>query len=133
LRLSYGTVAGWTWRGKTVAPFTTFAGLYDRATGASPFDLDPRWITARSRLNPATIFDVATTDDIIGGNSGSPLLDAKGEVIGTLFDGNILSIGGDYGFDPAVNRAVALTAVAIQEALTKVYGADALARELAAP
>jgi hypothetical protein len=132
LRLSYGTVAGWTWRGRTVAPFTSFAGLYERATGAPPFDLDPRWIAARPRLDPATVFDVSTTDDIIGGNSGSPLLDAQGEVIGTLFDGNILSIGGDYGFDPAVNRAVAVTALAIQEALTKVYGADALARELAA-
>ena len=132
-RLSYGSVAGWTYRGKTIPPFTTFAGLYDRATGAPPFDLDARWIAARGKLDPATIFDIATTDDIIGGNSGSPLLDAKGEVIGTLFDGNILSLGGDYGYDPAVNRAVALTAAAIQEALTKVYGADALAQELAAP
>jgi hypothetical protein len=131
-RISYGTVAGWTFRGRTVAPFTDFAGLYGRATGAAPYALDPRWIAARSRLDPATIFDLATTNDIIGGNSGSPMLDAKGEVIGTFFDGNILSIGGDYGFDPAVNRAVALTALAIDAALRKVYGADALAAELAA-
>ncbi len=132
LRLAYGAVAGWTYRGKTTAPFTTFAGLYERATGAAPYDLDPRWIAARPRLDPATIFNVSTTDDIIGGNSGSPMLDASGDVIGTFFDGNILSIGGDYGFDPAVNRAVALTAQAIEAALTKVYGADALAQELAA-
>jgi hypothetical protein len=132
LRLSYGAVAGWTWRGKTVAPFTTFAGLYDRATGAAPFDLDPRWIAAQGRLDPATIFNLSTTDDIIGGNSGSPLLDAKGEVIGVAFDGNILSLGGDYGYDGRVNRAVALSAQAIDAALRKVYGADALARELAA-
>ena len=132
LRLSYGAVAGWNWRGKAVPPFTTFAGLYDRATGAPPFDLDPRWIAAQGKLDPATIFDLSTTNDIIGGNSGSPLLDAKGEVIGTVFDGNILSLGGDYGYDGRVNRAVALTAVAIDAALRKVYGADALARELAA-
>jgi hypothetical protein len=132
-RLSYGTIAGWTWRGKTTAPFTTFAGLYERATGAAPYDLDPRWAAARSRLDPAAVFDLATTDDIIGGNSGSPMLDAKGDVIGAFFDGNILSIGGDYGFDPAVNRAVAVSALAIEMALAKVYGADALARELAAP
>jgi hypothetical protein len=132
LRLAYGAVAGWTYRGKTTAPFTTFSGLYERATGAAPYDLDPRWIAARPRLDPATIFNVSTTDDIIGGNSGSPMLDAGGDVIGTFFDGNILSIGGDYGFDPAVNRAVALTAQAIEAALTKVYGADALAQELAA-
>jgi hypothetical protein len=130
-RLSYGAIAGWTYRGATVQPFTTFSGLYERATGAPPYDLDPRWIAARPRLNPATVFDLSTTDDIVGGNSGSPLLDAKGEVIGALFDGNILSIGGDYGFDPAVNRAVAVSAVAIDEALRTVYGADTLARELA--
>jgi hypothetical protein len=132
LRLAYGAVAGWTYRGKTTAPFTTFSGLYERATGAAPYDLDPRWIAARPRLDPATIFNVSTTDDIIGGNSGSPMLDARGDVIGTFFDGNILSIGGDYGFDPAVNRAVALTAQEIEAALTKVYGADVLAQELAA-
>jgi peptidase S46-like protein len=132
LRLAYGSVAGWTYRGKATAPFTTFAGLYQRATGAAPYDLDPRWIAARARLDPATIFNLSTTDDIIGGNSGSPMLDAKGDVIGTFFDGNILSLGGDYGFDPAVNRAVALTAPAIDAALTKVYGAGGLAQELAA-
>jgi hypothetical protein len=133
LRLSYGTVAGWTYRGKTTAPFTTFAGLYERATGAPPFDLDPRWIAARGKLDPATIFNLSTTNDIIGGNSGSPMLDAHGDVIGAFFDGNILSIGGDYGFDPAVNRAVVVSAAAIDAALVKVYSADTLARELASP
>jgi len=133
LRLSYGAVAGWTYRGKTTAPFTTFAGLYERATGAPPFDIDPRWIAARGKLDPATIFNLSTTNDIIGGNSGSPMLDAHGDVIGAFFDGNILSIGGDYGFDPAVNRAVVVSAAAIDAALVKVYGADTLARELASP
>ena len=130
LRLSYGAIEGWTWRGKTVPPFTTFSGLYARATGQAPFDLDPRWIAAKDRLDPGTIFDISTSNDIVGGNSGSPLLDAKGEVIGTVFDGNIHSIGGDYGYDPALNRTVAVSATAIIEALQKVYGAHALAKEL---
>jgi hypothetical protein len=133
LRLSYGAVAGWTWRGKTTAPFTTFAGLYARATGQEPYDLDPRWVAAKGRLDPDTIFDISTSNDITGGNSGSPLIDAKGEVIGAVFDGNIHSIGGDYGYDPALNRAIAVSATAIAEALRKVYGADALVKELNAP
>ena len=132
LRLSYGRVAGWTRRGKTVVPFTHFSGLYERATGSAPFDLDPRWIAARPRLNPDTIFNLATTNDIIGGNSGSPLLNAKAEVIGTAFDGNSESLGGDYGYDARANRTVAVSAAAITEALQKVYGADALVGELTA-
>jgi len=131
LRLSYGAVAGWTWRGKTVTPFTNFAGLYARATGQPPFQLDPRWVAAQARLDPDTIFNFTTNNDIIGGNSGSPVLNAEAEVIGAAFDGNILSIGGDYGYDPAVNRTVAVTTASIAEALVKVYDAKALAAELA--
>jgi hypothetical protein len=130
LRLSYGQIAGWTYRGVTVAPFTTFAGLYERATGEEPFDLDPRWIAAKDKLNPDTVFDISSTNDIIGGNSGSPLIDAKAEVIGAVFDGNIHSLGGDYGYDGALNRAVSVSAAAITEALRKVYGEEALAAEL---
>jgi hypothetical protein len=130
LRLSYGAVEGWAYRGKTITPFTDFAGLYERATGAPPFDLDPRWVAAQGRLDPKTVFDVSTTNDVIGGNSGSPLINAGGEVIGAVFDGNIHSIGGDYGYDAALNRTVAVTAAAITEALVKVYRAEALVREL---
>jgi hypothetical protein len=132
LRLSYGAVQGWTWQGKAVAPFTSFAGLYASATGAPPFDLDTRWAAAEAKLNPDTIFDFVTTNDIIGGNSGSPLLDAKADVIGTAFDGNLQSLGGDYGYDAAVNRSVVLSSAAIAEALKKIYGADALLAELGA-
>ena len=130
LRLSYGAIAGWTYRGKAIAPFTTFSGLYTRATGQEPFDLDPRWVAAKDRLNPDTIFDFSTTNDIVGGNSGSPIINAKGEVIGTAFDGNIHSLGGDY---PALNRTVAVSAAAITEALRTVYGADGLVKELGSP
>jgi hypothetical protein len=130
LRLSYGKIAGWTYRGQTVPPFTYFSGLYERATGQDPFELDQRWVAAKSKLTPSTVFDISTTNDIIGGNSGSPLIDAKGEVIGAVFDGNIHSLGGDYGYDAALNRSVAVSTASISEALRKVYGADALAQEL---
>ncbi len=131
LRLSYGKIDGWTYRGVTVPPFTYVSGLYERATGQDPFELDPRWVAAKGKLNPSTVFDIATTNDIIGGNSGSPLINAKGEVIGAVFDGNIHSLGGDYGYDPVLNRAVAVSTASISEALRHVYGADALAQELA--
>ncbi|MGA0599821.1 S46 family peptidase [Caulobacter sp. KR2-114] len=132
LRLSYGKIDGWTYRGTAVPPFTTFKGLYERATGQAPFDLDPRWAAAEGKLNPDTIFDISTTNDIIGGNSGSPLINARGEVIGAMFDGNIHSLGGDYGYDGTLNRGVAVSTAAITEALRKVYGANALADELTA-
>jgi hypothetical protein len=130
LRLSYGTVAGWTYHGKTVAPITRMAGLFDRATGEEPFALAPRWLEARSRLDPNTAFDVSTTNDITGGNSGSPLINAKGEIIGAVFDGNIHSLGGAFAYDEALNRGVAVTTAAETEALEKVYGQSELVKEL---
>ena len=131
LRLSYGSIAGWTERGREVPPFTYMRGLFERATDQDPFKLDDRWVKAQASLNPSTVFNISTTNDIIGGNSGSPLINAKGEVIGAIFDGNIHSLGGDYGYDPVLNRAVAVSAAAVSEALRKVYGAPALADELA--
>lgn len=130
LRLSYGQVAGWTWRGRETTPFTTFGGLFDRATGSEPYALAPRWLAAKDRLDPEIAYDFTTTNDIIGGNSGSPVLNARGEVIGAAFDGNIHSIGGAYGYDPAINRTVVVSTAAITEALLKVYGRDALVKEL---
>ena len=130
LRLSYGKIDGWTYNGTTIPPFTYLKGLGERATGKPPFDLDARWVAAMGSLDPNTVFDISTTNDIIGGNSGSPLINAKGEVIGAIFDGNIHSLGGDYGYDPALNRAVAVSTAAVSEALRKVYHADALANEL---
>jgi hypothetical protein len=130
LRLSYGKVTGWTYRGTTVPWFTTFAGLYDRATGAEPFQLAPRWAQAKDRLNLSTVFDFVTTNDIIGGNSGSPVVNAQGEVLGAAFDGNIHSLGGDYGYDGSINRTVVVSTAAATEALDKVYGRKALVQEL---
>ena len=82
------------------------------------------------RLNPNTIFNVSTTNDIIGGNSGSPLLDREGRVVGAAFDGNIHSLGGEYFYDGTLNRMVSVASTAIQEALVTVYGMNELAAEL---
>ena len=133
LRLSYGAVEGWTEGDRKVEPFTRFKGLYERATGKPPFDLAPRWVAAEKTLNPDTVFDISSSNDIIGGNSGSPLIDARGRVVGAVFDGNIHSLGGSFGYDPALNRAVTASTAAITEALLKVYGQPGLVRELTAP
>ena len=131
LRLSYGAVKGWTEPdGTEVAPFTTLAGLYDRATGSQPFALPESWIKARSKLDLSTPFNAATTNDIIGGNSGSPVLNRKAEIIGLVFDGNIHSLAGNYGYDSRRNRAVMVDLRGMKEALHKVYDAKALIREL---
>jgi hypothetical protein len=132
-RLSYGQVAGWTYREAKVEPFTHVSGLYARATGAEPFALPTSWLKARAAMNGDTVLDMTTTNDIIGGNSGSPLIDAKGRVIGAVFDGNIHSLGGDYAYDGAVNRAVAVSAAAIAEALDKVYDDQRILAELKEP
>jgi hypothetical protein len=132
-RISYGRVTGWVEpNGRVIPAFTRIAGLYDRATGVAPFALTQRWIDARSRLDPNAIFDVSTSTDVIGGNSGSPLLDRQGNVVGAVFDGNIYSLGGEYFYDGALNRSVTVSATAIQAALRDVYGMDGLLAELQA-
>jgi hypothetical protein len=131
LRLSYGKVAGWTDQGQETAAFTTFAGLYGRATGAPPYRLPGRWTSGQAKLDPATVLDFATTNDITGGSSGSPVVNAKGQIVGAAFDGNIHSIAGDFAYDAALNRTIAVSTVAISQALDKVYGDAALAKELA--
>lgn len=130
LRISYGAVKGWTYQGQTIPPTTDFAGLYRRATGAPPFDLTPRWKAAEPRIDKQRVLDFVTTNDIIGGNSGSPVIATDGSVIGAAFDGNIHSLGGAYGYDPALNRTVVVSTGAVEEALTKVYPAPALLAEL---
>lgn len=132
LRLSYGQVKGWTERGKQVPITTTLGGTFDRATGSAPFDLAPGFAAKRASLDMATTFDFVTTNDIIGGNSGSPVIDRAGTVIGAAFDGNIHSLGGNYGYDGTLNRTVVVSADAVQEALEKIYPAPALVAELKA-
>ena len=106
--------------------------MWDRATGQDPFALAPRWVNAQGKVNPNTVFDFTTDNDIIGGNSGSPAIDAQGQVIGAAFDGNIHSLGGAFGFDDTQNRSVVVSTAAITEALRNVYGADALVADLTA-
>ncbi|MBV9994084.1 MAG: S46 family peptidase [Caulobacteraceae bacterium] len=130
LRLSYGKVAGWEAAGRKTSPFTTFGGLYGRATGAPPYDLPPRWLQAKGKLDPDAVLDFVTTNDIVGGSSGSPVVDAKGRIVGTAFDGNIYSIAGDFTYDSALNRTIAVSTAAITEALAKVYGRSELVKEL---
>ena len=130
LRLSYGAVKGLVENGKPVAPFTTIAGAYARHTGADPFALPPSWLKAQPRLRPDVPMNFITDNDIIGGNSGSPVVNQKGQVVGLVFDGNIHSLGGEYGFDAALNRTVAVHSAVVIEALDKVYGARRLVQEL---
>jgi hypothetical protein len=130
LRLNVGTVQGWDENGTSVAPFTELGRLFERATGKAPFAIPGPWAKARAALDPATPFNLSTNNDIVGGNSGSPLIDANGRIVGLIFDGNIHSISGAYWFDTAKNRAVAVDTAAIREALTKVYRAGPLAAEI---
>jgi hypothetical protein len=130
LRISYGTIKGYRQDGRDVYPITNLAGAFARATGADPFRLPDSWTAAHDSLDLTLPFDIATDNDIVGGNSGSPVINKAGEVVGLIFDGNIQSLGGDYGFDPTQNRAVAVAVSALREALAKVYHADRLVEEL---
>lgn len=130
LRLSYGQVKGWLENGTPVAPFTIFGGAFERATGRDPYALPQSWLDAKSKLNLQTPLNFVTTNDIIGGNSGSPVINKDAQVVGLIFDGNIHSLGGNYGFDESVNRAVAVDSSAILEALRKIYAARRVLAEL---
>jgi hypothetical protein len=133
LRLSYGTVEGYPYNGTIAPPFTTFYGLYDRAASFSnkpPFDLTAKEAAGRHKLDLSTPLDFVATGDIIGGNSGSPVVNRDGELVGLIFDGNIESLAGDFVYDGAKNRAVAVHSSGMIEGLRKLYGAGALADEL---
>ena len=130
LRLTWGRVEGWTYQGTTVQPFTTFGGLWDRSTGATPFDVAPKLLAARDRIDPDTVLNVSVSTDTIGGSSGSPAINARGEIIGANFDSTVLTQRNAYGYDPSVNRSVIVTTGAITVALRDVYGMDGLLAEL---
>jgi hypothetical protein len=133
LRLSYGTVKGYTENGKKVTPFTTLGGLYERSANFKaefPYNLPPRWMEKKSALNLSTPFNFVSTDDIIGGNSGSPTINKNAELIGLIFDGNIQSLVGDYIYDESVNRAISVDSRGMLEVLRKVFDANEIADEL---
>jgi Peptidase S46 len=133
LRLSYGQTKGYAMNG-TKAPYkTTLFGLYDRSASFGnqpPFDLPKRYVDGKDKLDLATPMDFVTDNDIVGGNSGSPVVNRNAEIVGLVFDGNIESLVGDYVFDGATNRSVAVHTAAMTETLKKLYGAQALVKEL---
>jgi hypothetical protein len=130
LRVSYGSVRGWQENGKTINPITIIGGAFERHTGADPFALPDSWLRAKDKLNHATPFNFVTTNDVVGGNSGSPVIDRNAEIVGLVFDGNIHSLGGSFWFDESMNRTVAVHSQAILEALDKVYGASRVLQEI---
>ncbi|MFZ1918523.1 MAG: S46 family peptidase [Terriglobales bacterium] len=131
LRLSYGTVKGFDdAEGKVVPPYTNIGGLFERATGANPYRLPESWLKAKSSLNLSVPMNVSTTNDTTGGNSGSPMIDKDANVVGLLFDGNIFSLGGDYGYDAAKNRSICVDSRALLEGMRKVYHIDRIVDEI---
>ena len=135
LRLSYGAVEGYTENGKKVQPCTTLGGLYERSAkfkAEFPYNLPPRWVEKKSAVNLSTPFNFVSTNDIIGGNSGSPTINQNGELVGLIFDGNVQSLVGDYVYDGSVNRSISVDSRGMLEILKKVFGATEIAAELTA-
>lgn len=135
LRLAFGTVKRYEDEGKPVPPWTTMGGTFDHAQAhgnKEPFALPASWIKARPQIKADTPFNFVSTCDIIGGNSGSPVVNQTGELVGIIFDGNIQSLISDYAYAETQGRAVSVHSSAIQEALRKIYHATSLADELGA-
>jgi Peptidase S46 len=133
LRLSYGAVKGYEENGQHIPPTTDIAGLYQRSLEQKnnpPFDLPPRWVEKKPALNLATPYNFVSTNDIIGGNSGSPVVNRAAEFVGIIFDGNLQSLSADYGYDDVQSRALSVHSAGILEALRKVYDVPALVTEL---
>jgi hypothetical protein len=133
LRLSFGTVKGYEENGQRIAPYTTIGGAFERSAehkNQPPFNLPQRWLDAKPKLDASTPLNFVSTADIIGGNSGSPVVDRDGEFVGIIFDGNLQSLPWDYAFDERQGRATAVDVRGILEALRKVYGAEGLVNEL---
>ncbi|MGA2623279.1 MAG: S46 family peptidase [Bacteroidota bacterium] len=133
LRLTYGKVSGYSMNGTIAPPKTTFYGLYDRANSFNmqpPFDLAQRYIDRKDKLDLTTPLNFVASLDVVGGNSGSPIINRKGELVGLVFDGNIESLVGTYVYDEEKNRTVGVHSQAMIEALRKLYDAGPLADEL---
>jgi hypothetical protein len=132
-RLSYGAVEGYEENAKRLEPFTYYAGLYARSAehaGKFPYNLATRWAEKKGEVDMKAPFNFVTTNDIIGGNSGSPTFNREMELVGLIFDGNIQSLVGNFYYDPKVNRAISVDSRGMLEALRKVYGANETADEL---
>ncbi len=133
LRLALGTVKGYQDGGRTLPPWTTVGGTYEHAEAhgsKDPFALPESWLKRRDKIDPSTPFNFVSTADIIGGNSGSPVVNEKGEVVGIIFDGNIQSLVLDFAYSDEQARAISVHSSVIREALRGIYEATALANEL---
>ena len=130
LRLTYGKIEGSDVPGQRWGPFTTFDGLWDRATGAEPFKVAPKLLAAKDRIDGDTVIDMTLSTDTIGGSSGSPVVNEAGEILGANFDSTVLTQRNAYGYDRDVNRSVIVTTGAVTTALRDVYGMDHLVEEL---
>jgi hypothetical protein len=133
LRLAFGTVKGYQDQGERIEPWTTLGGTYPHAEkhgNVYPFKLPESWIEAKDRLNLDTPYNFVSTADIIGGNSGSPVINRDAEVVGIIFDGNIYSLVLDFVYTDEQARAVSVHSAGIIEALDKVYRAEGLLAEL---
>jgi Peptidase S46 len=133
LRLSYGAVKGYEENGKWVAPFTTMGGLYEHAArhgNKDPYEAPESWMKKKAAIDLKTPYNFVSTADIIGGNSGSPVLNKNAELVGLIFDGNIQSLVGNFIYDETQNRAVSVDVRAMIEALRKIYGANEVLDEL---
>lgn len=130
LRLTYGQIEGTDVPGQRFGAFTTFSGLWDRATGSAPFDVAPKLLAARERIDGDTVLNMAVSSDTIGGSSGSPVVNAAGEILGANFDSTVLTQRNAYGYDRNFNRSVIVTTGAVTTALRDVYGMERLVAEL---
>ena len=133
LRLSFGTVKGYMEKGTKIPYFTTFADAYEHAAmheNKPPYDLPKSWLEKKSAVQLSAPLNTVNTADIIGGNSGSPVINRKAEIVGLIFDGNIQSLALDFVYSDKQARAVAVTSQGIIEALRKIYGAGAIADEI---
>ena len=133
LRLSYGAIEGYKLDGKNVSWFTTMGGAYEHAAqhgSKPPYQLPESWLKYKSAINLKTPYDTVSTPDIIGGNSGSPVINKAGEVVGIIFDGNIESLAWNFAYSDKVARGVEVDSRAIIESLKQIYHADALVNEI---
>jgi hypothetical protein len=133
LRLSYGAVKGSMEKGKSIPFDTNIGGAFEHAAehnNQPPYNLPESWMKSKANLNLKTPLNFVSTADIIGGNSGSPTVNQKGEVVGIIFDGNIESLPWNFAYSDVQGRAVSVDSRGIQEALRDIYGATALADEL---
>jgi hypothetical protein len=133
IRISDGVVKGFAYNGTIAPPITTFYGMLDRYysfSGEFPFGLSDRWLDVPDEFDFSTPFNFVTTNDVVGGNSGSPIINKNAEVVGVSFDGNIKSLSGDFIYDPETNRSVGVHSEGILEAINDLYEFERLAEEL---